>query len=186
MHLIVFAHPDNEKSHNAAILRHVEARLKADFREYNVIDLYSDGFEPVLRLTPESEQKNELVKKYRHRVDEAECLVFIFPVWWNNMPAILKGFFDIVFSPGFSHEFNSKDGKIKQKLSGKKAVAINTFGRSEDEYRENHKSPDLVLDDAILRFCGVEVVSRLNWFDVRPPSIIPPAIANKIDEVLVE
>jgi putative NADPH-quinone reductase len=184
MHLIIFAHPDNQGSHNAAVMKHVTQRLKGDFKDFEVIDLYADGFDPVLRLTRESDEKKALVERYQELVKKADCLVFIFPVWWYNMPAILKGFIDIIFSPGFSHDFDPKLGKLRSRLEGKKAIVINTFGRPEEEYREYGEEPGLVLDKAILQFCGVEVVSRVNWFDVRPPSLVPPKIANEIDGAL--
>jgi NAD(P)H dehydrogenase (quinone) len=184
MHLIIFAHPDNEKSHNAAILKHVQQRLKGDFKDFELIDLYADGFDPVLRLTRESEEKNALVERYRGLVDKADYLIFIFPVWWQNIPAILKGFMDIVFSPGFAHDFDPQDGKLRQRLEGKKAIVINTYGRGEEEARSFGMAPIVVFDKAILQFTGVSVVSRVDWFDVRPPSLIPPDITNKIDEAL--
>jgi NAD(P)H dehydrogenase (quinone) len=184
MYLIIFAHPDNEKSHNAAVLKHVVQRLKGKFEEYEVIDLYADGFDPVLRLTPEDDGKTELVEKYKSLIKKADCLIFISPVWWYSMPAILKGFIDIVFSPGFAHDFDPQDGNLRQCLKGKKAIVINSYGRSEEEWKEHKKAPELVLDLAVLKFTGIDVVSRVNWFDVRSPSLIPKDIIQKIDEAL--
>jgi NAD(P)H dehydrogenase (quinone) len=166
------------------VLKHVQQRLKGAFKDFELIDLYSDRFDPVLRLTRESDEKNALVERYRTLVDKADCLVFIFPVWWQNMPAMLKGFMDIVFSPGFAHEFNPIDGKLRQRLKGKKAIVINTYGRSAQEAESFGNSPSVLLDKAILRFTGVGEVIRVDWFDVRPPSLIPPDIMNRIDEAL--
>ncbi|MBN1169684.1 NAD(P)H-dependent oxidoreductase [Candidatus Micrarchaeota archaeon] len=184
MHLIIFAHPDNKGSHNAAILRYVMRYLKAKSAEFEVIDLYADRFDPVLRLSPESEEKKMLVERYKNLITKAEKLVFISPVWWYNLPAILKGFIDIIFSPGFAHDFNPGDGGLKKRLSGKKAIIINTFGRSEKEFDKNGNEPQIIFDKAILEFCGIEVVSRINWFDVRPPSLVPVEITRKINRVL--
>lgn len=184
MDLVIFAHPDNKGSHNAAILKHVTQRLKGRFSEFEVIDLYADNFEPILRLSPEPEQKKALVEKYQGLIAKAERLIFIFPVWWYSMPAVLKGFIDIIFSPGFAHEFNPKDGRLRKKLKGKKALVINTFGRSEKEFEEYGKDPSVIFDEAVLEFCGIEVVSRINWFDVRPPSLLPARIARQLDGII--
>ncbi len=184
MHLIIFAHPDNKASHNAAILKHVKQRLDADFKKYEVIDLYADGFDPVLRLIQESEQKKMLVERYKKLIEDADTLVFIYPSWWYSMPAMLKGFIDIIFSPGFAHNFDPKDGGLRQMLKGKKAIIINTFGRSEKECKERGNPPHLVLDSAVLKFCGMDVISRINWYDVRPPSLIPPKTVNQINDAL--
>jgi NAD(P)H dehydrogenase (quinone) len=184
MDLIVFAHPDNEGSHNAAIMKHAIQRLNANFKKFEVIDLYADGFDAILRLTPESEEKKELVENYKKLITGAERLIFIFPVWWYNLPGILKGFIDILFSPGFAHDFNPQDGSLRQMLKGKKAIVINTFGRSEKEFKDHGKEPGLILDKAVLEFCGIEVISRINWFDVRPPCLLTPEITRKIDELI--
>lgn len=184
MHLIIYAHPDNEKSHNAAILRHAIARLEGRSQEYGVIDLYADGFDPALRISAGDEEDGPLARKYKDMIAKADCLVLIFPIWWQSMPAILKGFFDRVFSPGFAHDFDPKDGKLRKRLDGKSAIIINTFGRSEAEFRDHGSAIVKVLDGAILRFCGIEVVSRVNWFDVRLPCILPAGIQREIDQAL--
>jgi NAD(P)H dehydrogenase (quinone) len=184
MDLIIFTHPDNEKSHNAAILRHVQARLKGRHEEFGTIDLYADGFDPLLRLSVESDKKKELVAGYQELIAKAERLIFIFPVWWYNAPAALKGFIDNVFFPGFAYDFNPYKEEVERKLKGKKAIVINTFGRGEEDYIKSGRAPDMVFDKAVLEFCGIDVVSRINWFDVRPPSLIPAEISRKIDEAL--
>jgi NAD(P)H dehydrogenase (quinone) len=184
MDLIIYSHPDNEKSHNAAVLRRVIQRLKSRSADYKIIDLYDDEFDAILRIKPEDEGKKKLVDKYRRLVDSAERLIFIFPVWWFNLPAILKGFIDIVFSPGFAHDFNPKGGELRQRLKGKKAVVINTFGRSEELYKNHGNEPSIVFDEVVLRFCGIEEVTRINWFDVKLPCLLTADITRKIDEVI--
>jgi len=186
MDLIIFAHPDNQRSHNAAILKHVVSRLKSKFAEFEVIDLYADGFDPVLRLTQEDERKKELVSRYRSLIGKADRLIFISPVWWYSMPAMLKGFIDIIFSPGFAHDFDPQDGNLRQRLHGKKAIVINTYGRSEEECEKRKRAPRIVLDEAVLEFTGIDVVSRIDWFDVRPPSLIPKDVMLRIDEALLD
>jgi len=185
MHLIIFAHPDNKGSHNAAILKHVKDRFKSRHEEFEVIDLYTDNFDPVLRLTRESEEKQKLVEKYRDLISRAGCLIFIFPIWWQSLPAILKGFIDIVFSPGFAHDFDPNDKVLQRKLEGKKAVVINTFGRNEQEYEAHGRAAKHVLDSAVLHYTGVKVMSRINWFNVRPPFLIPADIVKKIDKAIL-
>lgn len=186
MDLIIFTHPDNEKSHNAAILKHVTSRLRSKFMGFEVIDLYADGFDPVLRLTKEDGGRTKLIGRYRAIIEKADRLIFISPVWWYNMPAMLKGFIDIIFSPGFAHDFNPQDGKLRKKLTGKKAIIINTYGRSQEECDKHKQAPTIVLDDAVLKFTGIEVISRIDWFDVRPPSLIPKGIMARIDGAILD
>jgi hypothetical protein len=48
----------------------------------------------------------EMYKKIQKQITESNHLIFIYPVWWGSMPAILKGFFDRVLTPGFAFRFN--------------------------------------------------------------------------------
>jgi NAD(P)H dehydrogenase (quinone) len=40
------------------------------------------------------------VRAFQARIDAAQQLVFEFPIWWEVMPALLKGFVDKVFAKG--------------------------------------------------------------------------------------
>ena len=183
MYLVIFVHPDNKRSHNAEILKHVKRRLQDESKEFEVIDLYEDNFDPVLRISPEPESKTMLVEKYKNLVKAADTLLFIFPVWWYNMPAILKGFIDIVFSPGILDEFDTRKG-LRKMLEGKRAVIINTYGRSEEQCNKLGNPPPLILEHAVLEFCGISSIRRIDWFDVRAPFLIPEKIAKEISQAL--
>jgi NAD(P)H dehydrogenase (quinone) len=187
MDLIIFAHPDNQKSHNAAILRYVISRLKSNQSTFEIIDLYADNFDPVLRLTKEDDRKNALVEKYQKLVAKADRLIFIFPVWWYNLPSILKGFVEHIFNSGLAHAFaNSPDNKliIERKLAGKTAIVINTYGRTKQEAIARGNPLPLILDKSVLEFCGVKVTSRIEWFEVKAPVVLKGDVAKEIDQAL--
>ena len=38
------------------------------------------------------------IEKYRNLITWADHIIFIYPIWWGGMPAILKGFIDRVFT----------------------------------------------------------------------------------------
>jgi len=188
MDLVVFAHPESKISHNAVILDYVRAYLERKKRQYRVIDLYKDGFDPVLRLVDESHGVagyGDDVRRYQAMISESERVVFIYPVWWYNMPAIMKGFIDRIFTSGFAFEYKLDGGwnLTRPKLTGKKAVIINTFGHGERLYKEYGGSTDKVLDDTVLGFCGMKTV-RVNWFDIHQPSSIPESVREQIDKAL--
>jgi NAD(P)H dehydrogenase (quinone) len=189
MDLVIFAHPDNKKSHNASVLRYVKERLKANGVDYEVVDLYAERFDPLIRLVDFDMPAGtgfEEVKDYQALVRKAERLVFIYPVWWYNMPAILKGFFDRVFTGGFAYNFSmGKDGapKVKPLLKGKRAVVINTFGHGEEAFRKYGMATTEVIDKDILGFSGMKC-KRVNWFSVKGAPILPGSIAKRIDAAL--
>ena len=88
---IVYAHP-YDKSFNRAILDTVTASLSARGREYSLIDLCRDGFDPVLTcdelaVYPEGGMPDPLVKRYNRILDQTEKVILIFPIWWYDCPA---------------------------------------------------------------------------------------------------
>lgn len=104
--LIVYCHP-YDLSFNHAVLTAVEAGLDRANRTYEVCDLYADGFDPTMRAADlatynEGSSADPLVARYQSLIERAERLVFVYPVWWNDMPALLKGWFDKVMLVGFS------------------------------------------------------------------------------------
>lgn len=48
-----------------------------------------------------------MVIDYKRRLENAEHLVFIFPIWWELMPAMTKGFIDKVIFPGITYDYST-------------------------------------------------------------------------------
>lgn len=102
--LIIYCHP-YEKSFNHAILTKVEANLQKQQREFQIIDLYQENFNPVydqeeLRLFHFGKTHDPLVTKYLRLLHKASTVIFITPLWWNGIPGMLKGFIDKVMKEG--------------------------------------------------------------------------------------
>ncbi len=107
MTTIIFVHPWHG-SFNKAILDKVVAYLDKQKQSYQVIDLNKDGFDPVLReedlkLYSEGKSSDPLVEKYQDIIKNSKKLIFIFPIWWYDVPAILKGFIDKVMLKNFAY-----------------------------------------------------------------------------------
>lgn len=107
--LIIYCHP-YEHSYNHAILEAVTANLTAQRREFETLDLYVDGFDPVyskaeLARYHRGETTDPLVSRYLAALRRATTVIIITPIWWNSVPGILKGFVDKVMKegPGLSH-----------------------------------------------------------------------------------
>jgi putative NADPH-quinone reductase len=129
--LVLYAHPD-PASFAAALQRTVAATLRARGHEVDVCDLYAERFDPVLTYEErvgylDVPANRRPVEEYVRRLEEAEGLVLIFPVWNFGFPAILKGFLDRVFLPGVS--FTLVKGLATPNLKHLKAlVAVTTYG----------------------------------------------------------
>lgn len=104
---IITAHPW-QGSFNNAILDTVLTQLRQRNKAHVLIDLNRDGFNPVLRqeelaLFSKGQSIDPLVHKYQEVLMQTDELVFIFPIWWFGLPAILKGFFDKVMLKQFAY-----------------------------------------------------------------------------------
>ncbi len=161
--LIVYAHPDPD-SFNHAVLETIAAGARDGGHHVTVIDLYQEKFDPVLVFN-ETKRRRDLqndpeTANYRQLVWEAEHLIFIYPVWWYGLPAILKGFIDRVLVSGFAFTY---DGIIpKGLLQGKSAWVVYTIdspGWYVSLFRFNAEWT--VMNRAILRFCGIRNVKRM-------------------------
>lgn len=131
--LVLFAHPV-ETSYQAALHTRVVESLKHAGHDVDDCDLYAEDFDP--RLSREErlayhdlEADRSAVQDYITRLQSADALVLVFPVWNFGYPAILKGFFDRIFLPGVS--FRMADGKVVPALNNlKRTAAIVTYGGS--------------------------------------------------------
>ena len=115
--LLINAHPLAE-SLTARLAAMVEAAARAEGWQVTRRNLY-DGFDPVLTAderagyytTPSitlEEEKRELA--------EAQVLILVFPTWWGGFPAILKGWFDRVWTPGVAYDHAPDLGKMRPRL----------------------------------------------------------------------
>jgi len=87
----------------------------------------------------------------------ADHLVLIYPLWLGTMPALLKGFLEQVFRPGFALAYG--DGLPKPLLSGKSARIIITMGMPALAYRWYFFAHSLKsLERNILGFVGIKPV----------------------------
>lgn len=108
MKTIVYAHP-YAGSLNHGILTQLTDYFTQTQQAFQVIDLYRDGFDPryspeELRLFSRGETPYPLVKHYQQLFGQSTELVVITPIWWFQLPAELKGFFDKVMLKGFAYE----------------------------------------------------------------------------------
>ena len=163
--LVLYVHPW-EKSFNHQLLEKVVEVLKEGKHEMDVLDLNRENFDPILSredlaLYNKGKSTDPKVAVYQEKLQWAEHLVLIFPVWWTGEPAILKGFFDKVLLKGFAFE---KVGKMPKGLLGhiKGASVLTTMSSPCFYYSLFLKSP--VKQSVIkgtLKFCGMK---KVKWY----------------------
>ncbi|MGF1758733.1 NAD(P)H-dependent oxidoreductase [Photobacterium sagamiensis] len=129
-YLIVLAHP-LENSLCSHLSDKTINHLINQGHEVTVKNLYQEEFNPVLtqserRSYYESQFDVSKLNGEINQLIEAECLVLIFPTWWFGFPAILKGWFDRVWAPGYAYNHASDLGSITPCLDNLKEVKVIT------------------------------------------------------------
>jgi NAD(P)H dehydrogenase (quinone) len=118
------------------------------------------------------EHRPKDVKAQWEKVKQAQGLAFIAPVFWLGFPAILKGWFERVFSYGDAYALTADgwDGYIRGRvplLHHEKALVISTTLFKEEEYKAHWEEPmSRIIDDWGLRYPGVKRVEHIYFYGV--------------------
>lgn len=113
--LVVYTHPRPD-SFTAAIRDVVLDRLGAAGAEARLLDLYAEGFNPVMGHDELGDHFDEAKNQagLEAHVDHlmwCDTLIFVYPTWWYGMPAMLKGWLDRAFLPGVAFKMPSAEGE---------------------------------------------------------------------------
>jgi NAD(P)H dehydrogenase (quinone) len=154
--LIIFGHPD-KKSFCSSLADSYEKGAKEKGGEVERLNLCDLRFDPILRYGYKKSQtmESDLIEAQR-LIKWANHLVFVFPVWWSAPPALLKGFIDRVFIPGFAFQYRENSSGWDKLLTGKRARIIMTSNASTAWLYMMYFHPALhMMKKAVLEFCGV-------------------------------
>jgi NAD(P)H dehydrogenase (quinone) len=118
--VIIFNHP-YEGSFCSAILQSVTNGLKKGNHKIDLIHLDNDNFNPVmtagdLKGFRDKKPVDPKVVEYNCRIRDADHLIFIFPIWWEVMPALMKGFVDKVIFPGVAYNYTNESNTLMKPL----------------------------------------------------------------------
>lgn len=131
--LLVLAHP-LEDSFAASVAHEAREALVAGGHTVDLLDLYREDFDPRLSKAERGSYFSDrydasLTAGMIARLKAADGIVLVFPQWWFNFPAILKGFFDRAFVPGVAFDNDPAGGRIIPRLTNIKLFwALTTTG----------------------------------------------------------
>lgn len=168
--LIVFAHP-NENSFNGAVLNAAKNALASEKAEVKIKDLYRMQWNPLLSTGDLQQIYNGQVPPdiaaEQNEVRWADMLLFIYPIWWYEQPAILKGWIDRVMIHGFAYRI-TENGMMEGLLKGKKAMVITTSGADKENMDKNGITAAIntCMINGTLGFSGFEKVQHKNLYAV--------------------
>ncbi len=143
MHIyIVFAHPPGP-SFNREVLEAFSRGLSDSGHTFEIGDLYAMNFRTDMdsaeyrrevSISPTFEVPPDVLQE-QQRVNRSDALAFIFPLWWSDCPAKLKGWFDRVWTNGFAY-FYTADNQRQTRIRVKKALVICSAGHTVQHLEE--------------------------------------------------
>ena len=160
--VVVLCHP-NPDSFGAACARVAVDALTERGHTVTLLDLYAEGFDPVMSL--------EELHRYRDRstvhagdlvrhvdaVRGADALVFVYPTWWSGLPAVLKGWLERVMLPGVAFSFDSNN-KVRPALTNvRRIVVVSTHGSPFRYVALVNDNGRRILTRALRLTCGFRV-----------------------------
>ena len=168
--LLYFTHP-NPGSLNGAAADKIEQIAKDNGHDVRRKNLYELDFNPVLGPKDFSAWQNQSVpddvKAEQEDIKWAERLVFVYPVWWNERPALLKGYLDRVLTFGFAYAMDDKG--LHKLLDGKTAMVAITYGSPDGLYDGLTIDQKYITDNmnkGTMNFCGITVKETVETFGV--------------------
>lgn len=165
--LIIYTYPNNQ-GYTSAIFQTIQLNLSLS-HNVQIIDLYQEHFDPVLIFNDKKKRINMQFEKetalYRDKILWADHLIFIFPIWWGGMPAILKGFIDRVFSKGFAYSYKGAFpiGHLKEKTAW-----IVTTEDAPKWYKTFFQHDyGQVLKKQVLKMCGIKTTKHFSFSSLK-------------------
>jgi NAD(P)H dehydrogenase (quinone) len=157
--LIIHGHPVNDTFVDQLTERYISGVLKAgsEVKELVLKNLnfninFKEGYRGNQQLEPDLQKAQELILWADH-------LVFFYPNWWATYPAMLKGFIDRTFLPGFAFKYRKGSAKPEQLLLGKTARLVVTMDSPVWYYYLVQRAPGHhSMRQGILHFCGIKPV----------------------------
>jgi putative NADPH-quinone reductase len=168
--LVILGQPQRQSYGGALAAAYVEGAREAgaEVRELCVGELKFNACAASGKGHPEVEAD---LKAAQDAIRWADHLVFVYPIWWGTIPAILKGFIERVFTEGFAVKFHDGDPWWDRLLKGRSARLIVTMNTPPLYYRFVFGRPGhRTMKNTILEFCGVKPVRITEFGPVRGSS----------------
>lgn len=166
--LIVNGHPVQDTFVDKLTSAYIEGATAsgADIRELVLKELdfeinFRAGYRGNQQLEPDLVLAQELIAWADH-------LVFFYPNWWSTYPALLKGFIDRTFLPGFAFKYRKNRPTVEKLLKGKTARLVVTMDTPLWFYYLIQRAPGHhSMRSGILHFCGIKPVKITTFSPLR-------------------
>ena len=161
-------HPGTDRLVTALMDRYLTAAVKAG-AEVTKLNLRDMEFDPILHDGYKKRQDWEPdIVKAAQSIQDCDHLLLGFPLWWGAQPALLKGFFDRVFLPGYAFKYHKNDPMWDRLLKGRSADVFITGDTPEFFLRLSYGAPIFrQMKGQILGFSGFKPVKQYYFAPIR-------------------
>ncbi|RNB79915.1 flavodoxin family protein [Brevibacillus nitrificans] len=172
--LVIYTHP-NHQSLSFAFLQKVVQGSEENplIEEVQVLDLYEEGFDPVL-VFHEQKRRRDMhrdprLERYRNQITWADKIVLVYPIWWGRPPAMLLGYIDQMFASEFA--YRDKKGLFPEGLlTGKSVVCISTMkGPTHYPLLWLNNAHKVLMKRALFQFVGMKKVKFFEFGSMESP-----------------
>lgn len=177
--LVIMGHP----SMNSLNRDIADSYIKGAKKNFQIKKIYLPllKFDPILHEGYNKAQELEPdLKRSQEMIKWAEHIVFVYPLWWISFPALLKGFIDRTFLPGFGFKFHS-GRKIDKFLTGRTATFIITTGGRQILYDLFGWIMMKHLSVGLLGITGIKLKKQRFFSEIRKSTS-----KKEVDEILEE
>jgi NAD(P)H dehydrogenase (quinone) len=170
--LIVVSHPSPQSLTHAVARSFAAGIAESGDHTIEVADIAAEGFQAAFNQADRSayflqQPVPSDILREQERIDRADALVLVYPVYWWSFPGQLKGWTDRVFSNGWAYD-EAPDGTLDKRL-GRLAVHLIGIGGADGGTYARHgydRAMRTQIDHGIFGFCGARVVTSEFLVDV--------------------
>lgn len=165
MHALIVVSNPNSASFSHCVAAKVAEGVTASGATFEIADLTAEGFDPrfsaadIAAHLREGPSPEDVVAE-QARIDRADALVLVYPVYWWSMPGLLKGWIDRVFSNGWAYDDIPGNGTIKR-LRHLRVHLIAIGGATMRTYARHgyFGAMRTQIDHGIFGYCGAPVAT---------------------------
>lgn len=160
--LIIIGHHDPE-SLTHALAAQIAEGLAAAGHSSSIGDLAKEQFDPRFGLADHAVHRRLApapadVLGEQARIEHADALVLVYPIYWWSMPALLKGWIERVFSNGWAFDY-LPDGRLIKKLNGLPVQLVGLAGADAGTFVRHGYGHAMAtqIEHGIFDYCGARV-----------------------------
>lgn len=134
---------------------------RINLRELHFDLVLRTGYEQTQPLEPDLQRAADAIVRAKH-------VAWFFPTWWNNVPALLKGFIDRVFTPGFAFAYTKGSPFPRKLLAGRSARLVTSMDGPWIWHKLVQRSAvHVALGQSTLGFSGFSPVRDTTFYGAR-------------------